>query len=315
MNRLQVRLAASFLAGLTLLLLAVSAACAAGGRVLVMDMIDPPYVPGAANGALAAAVKDEIVRGGSYEYVSPDDMIKAWFPGDGDRESRVRFVTFSVIGHAPEGMGTIYEKQKLWPIELMLMCDIGIDGGEYRVRSMLVNVNNGRFATLSAGCQADGIKETIRGQVKRLIARAPSLAVVVADREIDPLNSTVAYDLRSESGEKFSVEVRFSSSRIDPGVEDVYIAAKDCAQGEARSLSVMTREKRRVEFRGTCWNGHFADVAVVAEAPAGDGPAQEILTLESEGGHALSLVLNWKGAQLKAMRISPVSNPYGEVEA
>lgn len=285
-------------------------------RILVIDAESVPESAGVSAEALNSAVRDEILMDGSKEYVSQKDLNGRWFP-DGKEDWRdVRLIALLVIRHSAESMAGIYEKQRIWPIDSVLIFGVDEPAGKLKVHSMLANVENGRYAIEESGCTPDNIKERLRAQVKALLAKAPRLRRVDADKEVDPLNSIVMYALKSEGGEEVSLQVQYGGDRTDPKIEDVSVIPKGCRELDTVSYRLITDEKKAVDIGGTCKGGRLEGMTIVSEVPdnAGQGTFEEVLTVLSEGNYALNITMHWKNSQLKAAKIEPRANPYGEID-
>jgi hypothetical protein len=292
---------------------------AAAYRVLAVFHV-PDGSP-VAKGVLEEAVKEVMATGASYEYASVEDVARAWFPGEKDGPENVGYLAPAALFRTPEFTAWISEKEKIWPVDMILLSAADKDRqlGRAEIHAMLINISNGRYSEAGGIYPAEDAGERLRAMVKGLLAKGPALRKVEADREADAASSAVAYELKSEDGRPITVRVKHSDERVEPSIEDVSIMPADCREGEARTYRLLSRDGKSVEISGVCRSGRLENVVPQAASSgispgAGEKSGEEVITVVSEGGYALNFILHWKGAQLKALRIEPLVDPYGKVE-
>lgn len=261
-------------------------------------------------------IKEEVMGTGRYKYVSEEYLLNKWFgedyyPGVG-LSYAVPFILNRNASAAPE----LYEMQKTLRIDFIIISGAESKGRELAVHSMIACVDNGRYAAVSGVSTYNDLNDTVRRQARYLFGKARQLQKVEADREIDPANSVVAYDFTSEDGNNFEIRVRYNGSRMEPRIEDVFIVPGNAAEESVLSYRLITREGKPVEFKGVCKKGRLTDTVSMANRPensSGD-TFQETLSLLSRGGYILNVTLYWKREELKAAKVEPLMNPYGEIE-
>lgn len=299
-----------------ILLSPANAAAREMDRVFVPDFKN---ATGEANGienGMDDVIREEIMGTTDYEYVSSQDLLERWYGLKEDDEHRIFEVILTVLLHSDNRMPLIYAKQKIWRVEFMMVCGVDKTDEGLFLRSELVNIDNGRYCLISESCAPNDMKETLRRQVRYLLSKGPELKDVLADRQLDPANSVVAYKFDPKDGGPFEIEVKYNNARMEPDIEDIAIVPAACTDGAAKNFTLMTRESKPIGIKGVCKGGRLADIVTIAEPPktSGNGTSQTTLSAESRGGYIINFTLYWKGKELKAVKVEPLVNPYAEVK-
>jgi len=261
-------------------------------------------------------IKEEVMGKGRYTYVSEKDLLNRWFGDENYMGLETNYAVLLVLNRNDVATPRLYANQKLLHVDFIIMSGAETSGKDLVVNSMIAYVDNGRYSMVSDICTPNDINEIVRRHVKYLLGKGPALQKVEADKEIDAVNSIVAYDFISDDGKKFEIRVKYNGVRMEPEIDDVFIVPEDAPPNSMQTFRLKTREGKSIEFKGIYKRSRLTDVVSAAEPPDAKGEeiTQEALSIVSHGGYVLNLALYWRGKELKATKVVPLVNPYGEIK-
>jgi len=316
---------ATFIIAAAMLLCAAASPAAGGVRVMVIPIEDTTGELKGVEDDLTAAAAEEVKAPGKYTYISPDRYAENWMKDVKEGEKKLFGADMAAElkdlkrlkpMFAHDELGSIAEHRERWGVDLVIVGQIRKEGEALKLYTEIVGMNTGRFYAASGECQPGLMKDEARRQMHLLMAKGDAVQEIGADRQLDPVMSVVAYELKTSGGGDLLLVADYTARRPDPELQNLDIMPKDPVRDGIKSLKLESNEKRPIEFAYLYKDGKIESVNISVPPPAVTSAEEsaEILTVPSAGGHIVNFTLTWKGGELKGVRVEPAVNPFSEVK-
>ncbi|MCM8760706.1 MAG: hypothetical protein NC933_00985 [Candidatus Omnitrophica bacterium] len=160
------------------------------------------------------------------------------------------------------------------------------------------------------------MKDEARRQARLALSKGDAVQQIGADRVLEPNDSVVAFDIKTQEGEDLYLVADYTARRPDPELQNMDIAPASPLREGVKFLKIDTVEGRPIEFQYFYKEGQLVSINITTPPPSVpmDGEYLETLTVKSKAGHPIIFTFQWEKGELKGVRVEPATNPFGEVK-
>lgn len=300
----------------TSLLFLAGISFAADSKVLIIPFIsDQEKLKDTADELTNTAI-DKVKASPRFSYVNREEFLENWFGKEGQSELFGKDIKkdFDLRSLFPmfdaEGIGTIAEYKDRWKIDFVLTCKIAEKDGLFDITMQLANIDTGRFYLEKFGCKPVEAKGVVNKHLSLLLEKSDELRKVMADGIIDPVMSTVFYDVTSVEGEKIRIVTDYTSTRPASELQNVSIQPLKRLENGEKKLAVKSEEGKIIEITTRYKKGVIDNVFLDANRPVGKGETSQTFFVRSEGGYLMKFVFRFKDSDILSVFVEPNVTPY-----
>jgi hypothetical protein len=215
----------------------------------------------------------------------------------------------------PESVGTISEYKQRWNVDFIIFGVIKKQSEAGQIYTQIVSMDTGRFFYAINEFHLKQAENTVRKQISSLLSKEELIRKTEADVVINPVMSTVRYDIRSLKGEDIYIKADYTSKRPDPPLQSVEIVSNAGPTEKEKVLIVRSRENKNIEMSFFYKNSRLESLQLYTTPPQGaQGEGfREALSVLSKDNHVITFIFEWSKGKLQEVRVEPLINPYYEV--
>lgn len=293
---------------------------AVSSKVLVIPFVSELQDMEEAATEMTEAAVAQVEASSDNVYVTQGQFLENWFGKElkifgADMKEEFKDLRKILPMLAPENVGTIPEYKKHWKVDFIIFGAIKKQGEAGQIYTQIVSMDTGRSFHVINEFHFKQAESTVRKQIKSLLGKEGLIRKAEADAVINPVMSTVRYDIRSLEGEDIYIKADYTSKRPDPPLQSIEITSSAGLTEGEKVLIVRSRENKNIEMRFFYKNGRLEGLQLYTVPPQGaqDAGLQETLSVLSKGSHVITFIFEWSKGKLQSVKIEPLINPYCEV--